>query len=532
MDNPIANEAIKLWQSAKNKRAHWDSRYQEIVDYCRPQATSFTAKTNGPDNTNTVLYDSTAVDALEEFGAGLHAYLTNPTDRWFSLRPVNPLLAAQRDLKIWCDDVANIIYHNYQSSASRHVASLSEIFLDLGSFGTGVMHQYWDNGLKFKTLSLADCWLEENNEGLVDTVIRQITWNACQIEQELGSLPPKIVEASKKQADKTFTIIHLVLPKSKQAFLQSIKIPLDFVSLWVCVDTKETWPAKGFKFFPFHAPRWLKLSTEVYGRSPAFKALPDIKMLNRLEFQLLKAVSKATDPPLVVPSDSFLLPLKTHPGAVNYKEPGSDNIERLEITNMQWPEQKAEQKRESIRKMFYNDFLRMEKADVEMTAYEVQDRREEKLRLLAPQLGRQESELLGPMITLSYLLLARYRQIPPPPRSIPGGLKLEYTSPAARAQTGMRAFSMDRYIQRLIPSAQLNPGILDIVDWDAYAREMAEAMGTNERILRTPDAIAEIRNQQAIQAQMAQAAAVAEPASKAVKNLNDAGISPANLING
>ena len=36
----------------------------------------------------------------------------------------------------------------------------------------------------------------------------------------------------------------------------------------------------GFKEFPFVVPRYLKASNEIYGRSPAMTALPDVKMLN------------------------------------------------------------------------------------------------------------------------------------------------------------------------------------------------------------------------------------------------------------
>lgn len=532
MEDLVANECIRIYQGAVNQRSPYDSRFQEVVDYVRPNAESFTGKRSpGQDNYNQI-YDATAVDALEEFGSGLHSFLTNPTDLWFSLRPVDPRFRNDRAVKLWCEETTNRIYHQYTSSRSGHSQAMSEAFLDLGSFGTAIIHQYWKDGLRFKTFALADCWVKENSDRVVDTVIRKIPWTARQIHQEFKKLPPKFLEASKDKADKPFTVIHLVFPRSDVTFLNHVKPVKNFASVWVCLDTKEVLDIGGYNWFCYHVPRWVKMSTEVYGRSPAMKAMPDIKMLNRLEYQLLKALSKATDPPLVVPSEAFLVPLKTGPGAVNYKEPGSDDIQTLPPASFQYPETKADQKREAIRKMFYNDFLRMEKENVEMTAYEVQDRREEKLRLLAPMLGRQEAELLGPEITLSYLLMQRHGQLEPPPKEITGGLKIEYTSPAARAQTGMRAFAMDRYIQRLIPSAQLNPAVLEIVDWDAYARELADAMGTTEKILFTPQAMQKRREAAAQQQQAATMMEAAEPASKAVKNLADAGMNPTQLLGG
>lgn len=524
MEDNVAKECIDIFQRAKTRRSVIDGRLQEIVDYVRPYADSFTGK-KSESHTNTEIYDATAIDAHEEFSSGLHSYLTNPTDRWFELRAKDPRYKNDLAVKRWCENVSEIIYHYYQSSSSGHTAAMSEAFLDIGSFGTTVCHQYWDEGLKFKTFALADCWIEENSDRHVDTVIRLIPWNARQVLQEFGKFPHKLQEKCQGKPDTPLQIIHLVFPKSNKPFLKHIKVANEYASIWVCLDTQETLKVGSYKWFPYHTPRWIKMSTEVYGRSPAMKAMPDIKMVNRLEFQLLKAISKATDPPLVVPSEAFLLPLKTSPGAVNYKEPGSDPVERLEISNMQWPEAKADQKREAIRKYFYNDFLRMEKENVEMTAYEVQDRREEKLRMLAPMLGRQEAEFLGPMITLSYLLLSRHGAIEEPPKKIEGGLALEYTSPAARAQTGMRAFAMDRYIQRLMPAAQINPEVMSIINWEAYSRELADAMGTTTKILYSPEQMQQMNEAKAQQQQAESMLAAAEPASKAVKNLSDAGIS-------
>jgi hypothetical protein len=88
---------------------------------------------------------------------------------------------------------------------------------------------------------------------------------------------------------------------------------------------------------------------------------------------------------------------------------------------------------------------------------------------------------------------------------------------------------MDRYIQRLIPSAQINPAVMDIVNWEAYSRELADAMGTTQKILFSPEEMQANNEAKAQQEQAAQVTQMAEPASKAIKNLSDAGISPQAL---
>jgi len=529
-DCNIAMETMLILAGAKNQRSVWNSRFQEVVDYCRPNADSFTGKKSPGQSNTDQIYDATAVDALEEFATSIHSYVANPTDRYFDFRSANPRYANDRRVKLWCEHVTDTIYHYYSAANSGYTGSMSETFLDIGSFGTSVQYQYWKDGLHFKTFALADCWIKENSDGFVDTLVREINWTARQVMQEFGKMPPKLNEKTREKPDTPLTVIHLVIPRSDTRFLQHIKPAKNFASIWVCMDTKETLKVDGFQWFPFHTPRWLKMSTEVYGRSPALKAMPDIKMLNRLEFQLLKGYSKATDPPLIVPSEAFLVPLKTHPGAVNYKEPGSDPIESLPPVNFSIPENKAEQKREAIRKYFYNDVFRLEKENVEMTAYEAQDRREEKLRKIAPMTGRLNMELLGPQLTLSYLLCTRHGAIDPPPFEIQGGLKIEYSSPAARAQTSLRAVGLDRYIQRLIPAAQINPEVFASVNWAGYSREMALAMGTSEKILYSPEEMEAINSQKAEAEQQQAMVQMAEPASKAIKNLSDSGINLGGMM--
>jgi hypothetical protein len=158
-----------------------------------------------------------------------------------------------------------------------------------------------------------------------------------------------------------------------------------------------------------------------------------------------------------------------------------------------------------------------------MTAYEVADRREEKLRMMSPTLGRVVTELHGPMIKRTYLLLNQHGKLPPAPEILRGKtMKIGYQSPASRAQTGVKAMSMGRFIQEITPLAQINPEILDVVDLDTTVQEIALARGTPRKIIRTPEQIAEIRAARQQQQAMQQMAEIAEPATKAIKNLAEA----------
>jgi hypothetical protein len=183
----------------------------------------------------------------------------------------------------------------------------------------------------------------------------------------------------------------------------------------------------------------------------------------------------------------------------------------------------AEQKRQSIREGFYADWIHMDKENVEMTAYEVQDRRGEKFRMMTPLLGRVTSEQLGPIVARSYALLVERGKILPPPEELEGRkLKIVYIGPVAKAQEEIRAMNNSRLVQDLAPLAQVDMTIMDVIDTDEFARQQARARSTSRKILRSPQQVQQIREQRAQQQMMQQAAAAAEPISKAVKNVADA----------
>jgi hypothetical protein len=511
----------------KSLRSPFEKDWNDIRDYVRPITLSFNQLTGQFQNLYPeTMYDGTAPQALEDLSGALMSYLTNPAERWFEIQ-VHGMQTKDPQILEWLDIVTEIIYAQYQDQDVNLNPTLHEAYLDIAGFGTACISQEWnaDKGsLLFSAKPLALCFFSENNQGYVDTLYRVMHWTLRQVKQEFGGvLPKKLMEI--KDQEKLIEVVHAVYPRTDRISGLLTKTNKAFASVWISNTTMEVLEESGYDSFPYHVGRWTKLAGEIYGRGPARKCLPDIKMLNAMEKTLLKAGQKQVDPPLVLRNEGFMLPIRTSPGSIIFKEEEDAAITPLEIRgNLPWGEDKAQQKREFINKCFYADFIRMEKENVQMTAYEVQDRRDEKLRMLAPMLGRMVAELLSPMISRSYQLLATHNKIPPAPPAIVGKrLSVGYVSPAARAQIGAKALLISRYLQDLLPFAQATPDILDAIDMDSVAQELAICRGVPRAVLRTKEDIDGIRAGKQRAAQMQQMTAVAEPASKAIKNLADAG---------
>jgi hypothetical protein len=527
--DPSADFVMSRFEKMRAIRAPFETDWQDARYFVRPvtQYASFAPQLQFYTIMPETMYDGTAMEALEELACALHSYLANPAERWFEIQLEGENVWDQDpDVVSWLQTVTDLIYAQYQREASMINLALHEVFLDIGSFGTCVLNQEWDEdigGIRFSARPLQVCYFTENSRGMIDCVCRYFSWSVRQVEQEFGKLPPGIMKYG-EDPDRLVDIVHWVGPNNDRDPGKMTSKNKAWRSIYVSYSTHETLSDSGYDSFPYHVARWTKLAGEVYGRAPSKKCMPDIKMLNQMEKTILKAGQKQVDPPLVLRNDAFLLPIKTSPGSLIYKEDEEAAITPLETKgNLPWGEEKAEQKRKFIKQCFYSDWIRMEKDDVEMTAYEVQDRRDEKLRLLAPIFGRIASELLGPMIARSYLLLNSRRKIPQAPGMITKArLKVGYLSPAAMAQFGTKAVTISRYLNDLAPMAQINPDIMDAIDLDKTAQMLAVARGVPRVCLRSPDDLAKIRQQKQQQQQLSAAAQTAEPISNAVKNLADA----------
>jgi hypothetical protein len=208
----------------------------------------------------------------------------------------------------------------------------------------------------------------------------------------------------------------------------------------------------------------------------------------------------------MAPDDGFMLPIRTTPGSLNFYRAGSrDRLEPLQIgANNPLGLNMEEQRRNAIRQAFYVDQLLLAQGQ-NMTATEVLQRNEEKMRLLGPVLGRLQSELLQPMISRSFALLLRAGLLPPAPEQLQGqDIEIEYVSPLAKAQKLTDLQSMLRGFEVMMQVAEIAP-VMDYLDTDKLVKYLVEVTGIPARVIRSDEEVAQLRRQQERQAE-AQAA--------------------------
>ncbi len=516
----------------KSLRYNWEGHWQEIREMVRTTTTDFNRNVVQGERRTESIFDSTPGWALEQLAAHLNASLTSDTDRWFHIGlddvGVNDLNDEQL---LWCEQIADSIFKEYNLPDVNLASVKNEAYLDVAGFGTAVVYQDWDwdgQHVHFKAFPLADCYVLEGAKGKVDTLFRKVMMTKRQILQEFSrpddTIPPKLKE-QKDDDSVMYEVLHCVYPRSDDNMGYAARMK-KYASCWVMREFKALMRESGYDEFPYHVPRWSKLAGEQYGRSPAMICLPAIKMLNSMKKVTIKAAQKLVDPPLIVPDDGFMLPIKTSPGSLIFKTAGQeDTIQPLETKGR--PDVGLEmmnEEREQILKAFYVDWIIRQKKKERQTALEVSDDRNEMLRQMGAILGRLMTEFTSPLVIRTFNLKNAAGQVPPPPASMHGRkLKLFYVSPAAKAQEGSKASNIQAFTQDLVAMAQASPQVMDAIDIDVYAQEMAKYRDVTRTIIRSPDAIAQIREARAKAAGAQQMAATGRDAAAAIKDLSIAG---------
>ena len=523
----------------RNQRRVWESHWQEIGDYVVPRKADITQKrTSGAKRTEKI-YDGTATHSAELLTSSLHGMLTSASMPWFSLRFTDPMLDKDDLAKEWLESAEKVMYDAF--ARSNFQEQVHELYHDLVTFGTAVMLVSSDEQtqLRFSTRHIAECYLSEDEHGRVDTVVRKYQLSGRDARALWGDdVGPGLRDRINKDPYEMVDLINYVQPRDDRDPGLPDNLNMPYMSCYIDPEDKWLIAESGFGEFPYVCPRFLKASFEQgYGRSPSMTALPDIKMLQEMSKTTIKSAQKQVDPPLLVPDDGFVLPVRVTPGGLNFYRSGTrDRIEPL-MTGANTPLglNIENQRREAIRQAYYVDQLMLRESP-NMTATEVIARNEEKMRLLGPVLGRLQSEMLQPLITRCFNLLAKQKIFEPAPEYLQtGNIDIEYVSPLAKAQRQGELESVNRAMEALTAVANsvgsiapdVAPSIFDYLDTDGLVQFVIKTLGVPAAVIRSEGDVRRMREQreqaQAQQQEMQQAAQAAESAGAAAPALKAVG---------
>lgn len=524
-----AIEIVNRHERFKSERSIWDSHWQEIAERIWPDRALFVTRDRTPGEKRTErMFDSTAALALTRFAAAMESMLTPRTAKWHKLRVADDDVDQSPAVQRYLDEVTNILFRVRYSARANFASQMHEAYMSLGSFGTGglLVEDMLGSGIRYKSIDLSRMYFTENRHGIVDTAHREFQYTARQAMQHFdpARLPEKIRDAYEKNPEQKFDFIHCVKPNEERKGGDRSYRGMEYASYYVCLDSRDIVEEGGYRTMPYALGRYITTPGETYGRSPAMLVLPDVKMLNEMKKTIIRSAHLAVSPPLLLQEDGALQAFDLRPNALNFggvDERGQPLVHALKIegrTDIGMELIEAQQR--VINDAFLVTLFQILVDAPQMTATEAMLRAQEKGALLAPTMGRQQSEMLGPLIERELDILARAGMLPEmPPELVElgGDVEVEYVSPLNRAQRSEDGVAILRTFEAVAPLAQVDPTVMQAFDLAKAARELAQINGVPAKILRSEDEIAKISKKQDMQtdaAQLLQAAPIAAETAK------------------
>lgn len=518
--NSLIQHYSSLWQQQANFRALWNVAAQ----FCMPAWDNFIGEFAEGVNRNTRIFDSTAVTANERFAAAMESMLTPRSQIWHEIKSDDEALTDNNTVQRYLDQVNKTLFSARYHPKANFASQTDECYMSLGAFGNNALFidEVIGHCLRYRSFPLSEIVWALNHQGMVDTVFRKFRYSAKQACDHWGkgNVPPELMRVMQTDPYKEFDFLQCIRPNTDYSPFMYGDKGKEFESWYVYLGNRSVLSRGGYRTFPCAIGRYRVAPREHYGRGPATTCLPDVRTANEMVKTGLRAGQKAVDPPILLAEDSVLNNFNQRSGANNY---GMMTAEGRPLAmpfeskaNWQLGEKMLGETRAVIKDTFLNTLFQILVENPNMTATEALLRAQEKGELIAPAMGRQQSEFLGPLVHREIDILSEAGQLPPPPQELvrsKRGTRLEYTSPWARALRAQEGTAIMNTTADVATIANIDPTVKYVYDWHDVAREMGKIRGMPAKLARSEEQVQALleqaAQQQTQQAQAAQAPAVA-----------------------
>jgi len=533
---------LEIYQRMVDVRGDMPDLWDEVIRYCFPQEHRTYASFGGSDilehgerRTNPVC--SYPVVFTQRLGSAIHANAFPSNDHWFQFAMEGEGRAAsnEEELKDWCRLAKDITHYRMRYGTNFYQESHA-LMVGLAALGTGAFYTYWkEGGLKFRYIPIhQNFYIDANPDGEIDMAAVLHSYTAKEAIQAYGrdKVSPEVLRAldSNLGTGERFDYVQLIYPKAVFGEKYNpAKGGKPYGDITVEKRTGNVVALAQQSSFPFATPRFLRYGNEVYGRSAAMNAMPEIKVANALRKNLMDATARSVSPALFINSIAGRN-VSVEAGAVNYI-PG---LEQNSVWNYPSPTNFPVGKElladvlESLKGAFYIDVFQAVEQGKYMTATEVTERTRQKIESIAPIVTRIQKEFSERVVLRCLDLLIEHGVVPPPPLKDGDELRLKVTfisSLDAMLQQGIAAKAMN-FVNQLgmlgQTVAQL-PDLNNILNVDAISRALGDANTLPASFFRPQaetEALRQAQAQAAAQAQQAELQAQQAKASSDAANAN------------
>ncbi len=539
---PLAQRLEERYQALKTLRAPWETLWTEIARYVMPRRSpglNGTIQTPGTEN-EARLFDTTAIDANLTLANGQLAWMSPLESSWFAFEPRD---ARDDDARLWFSRATTTARE--ELAVSNFYTAIHEFYLDRGAFGTACL--YVEPGRR--QLLNAQAWpvgsfvVDEDENGIVDTVIREFMLTARQAVQKFGAEQVserirKGAEDSTKAGDR-HRFLHCIYPREDaERDAEKLDAPnMPIASVYLEADGCHICRVGGYEEMPVMVSRYLEWGSGLgshYGWSPSFAALPEARQVNFMQKMMDALAEKKAFPPVLAPDDLE--------GEIDGNAMGVTYFSRDLASTGALPKEwmtggsydvgleRIRERQNAIKRAFHVDLFQMfAQIEKQMTAREVSERAQEKLIQFSPTFARLTSELFNPLLERVFGILLRTGRLGEVPPSMIVRLsedrgfvpppRIQYASRIAVALRSLPSIGYQRTLERAQQVAAVAPEVLDNFDFDAAERQTALSDGVPPDFMRTKEDVQRLRQQRAQAQAQSQKQAMAAQAAQAAGSL-------------
>tara|TARA_Y100000310_G_scaffold291453_1_gene319413 strand:+ start:3684 stop:5255 length:1572 start_codon:yes stop_codon:yes gene_type:complete len=482
------SQVVKRSASAWSDKTNWESVLRDAYEFALPMRNQYEQKQKGAPKMDRV-FDATAINSTQRFGARMQAGLTPPFQDWADLEP-GPLVPKAIEAEVR----AKLQAIKAQLFAAIHVSNFAsasaEYFLDLAAGTAAMLVMEGDDNqpIMFNCVPNVEIAIDEGPFGTVDGVFRRFELKVRNIKRQWkdATVPEELtIKESDDDPERTVRLIEATYYDIDQD---------DYVYQVIWKEAGDD--SKGaetelvnrrFADHPWIITRWIKAPGEVWGRGPLLMALPDIKTLNKVKELVLKNASLAIAGVWAAADDGVINTntIKITPGAV-IPVAAQGNLQPLEIGGrFDVAQLVISDLRDAIKTMLFDRSLPPETGGVRSATEIIQKVKELQQDIGAP-FGRMMAELVRPLIQRCLSILHRKGILEQEVKVNGLGVAITVTSPLARLQS---LNDLEAVVQWLQVSAgvtgQQGVGvgakIEDVTAW------IGAKLGVPQELIRTPE---------------------------------------------
>jgi len=520
MPETVAEKHIRIYDTEKGNRAVLDQYFQDLMYYSLPRKAYISRiKTPGA-RIPTDIYDSTAILSNAYFAAGMQAYMSSPQTKWFTVAIKDRNYMTRQNVLQYLRDTEDVLYAMINSS--NFYQEDVEGYLTLGSIGTDILYGEDDDvdDIRLHDLNIENVIIMEDSSRRVRTAYIEYEFDAAQAVEKFGydKLSDEVQKSfTKSDFSKKYKFLFCVYPRGVYDQSKKTSKNMPFAALWIERNVKKVVREGGFREFPFFVSRFAVAKGSPYGYSPMMNVLPDVQMLNQIEYTTIIGAQLEIAPPVEIPDEAFLRPYNFNPRGKNIKNVGFPNEHITPImmgSRTQTAVDYLEYKKTTIQQTFYNDLFLSSPQVGNRTATEVSIANNQRMQMLGSAVGNIMREKLSPLIQRLYAIAAKNNKLPPLPPELKGQeYIIEYVSPLARAQKHLELQNLNDAMAVIGSFAELQlasgqyPEVLDKLNLDEATDYVSNITNIAPQVIRDDAEVEELRDgraqQQQAQAQMA-----------------------------